>query len=74
MTEEVKKKGTWGGARPNTGGARAGAGRKSLGGKMRSLRMTDFEYDFVRDALKKIRAGAETLDVAAYRAEWKPKE
>ena len=74
MTEETKKKGTWGGARPNTGGARAGAGRKSLGGKMRSLRMTDFEYDFVRDALKKIRAGAETLDVAAYRAEWKPKE
>ena len=36
--------------------------------------ITDFEYDFVRDALKKIRAGAETLDVAAYRAEWKPKE
>lgn len=74
MTEEVKKKGTWGGARPNTGGARAGAGRKSLGGKMRSLRMTDFEYDFVRDALKKIRAGAELLDVVAYRAEWKAKE
>lgn len=64
MTEE---KTTW-------GGARAGAGRKSLGGKMRSLRMTDFEYDFVRDALKKIRAGVETLDVAAYRAEWNPKE
>lgn len=31
MTEE---KTTW-------GGARAGAGRKALGGKMRSLRMTD---------------------------------
>ncbi len=73
-TNEVKKKGTWGGARPNSGGARPGAGRKPLGGKMRSLRMTDFEYDFVRDALKKIRAGVERLDVAAYRAEWKPKE
>ena len=73
--EEVKVKGTWCGARPNTGGARAGAGRKPIeGGKKRTMVMTDFEYDFVRDALKKIRAGAETLDVAAYRAEWKPKE
>ncbi len=67
MTEKAETKTNW-------GGARAGAGRKALGGKMRSLRMTDFEYDFVRDALKKIRAGAETLDVAAYRAEWNPKE
>ena len=67
MAEEAKEKTNWGGARP-------GAGRKSLGGKMRSLRMTDFEYDFVRDALKKIRAGMEILDVAAYRAEWNPEE
>lgn len=67
MAKEAKEKTNW-------GGARAGAGRKALGGKMRSLRMTDFEYDFVRDALKKIRTGAETLDVAAYRAEWKLKE
>lgn len=52
MAEEAKEKTKW-------GGARAGAGRKALGGKMRSLRMTDFEYDFVRDALKKIRTGAE---------------
>lgn len=67
VSRTTEEKTTW-------GGARAGAGRKALGGKMRSLRMTDFEYDFVRDALKKIRAGAETLDVAAYRAEWQPKE
>lgn len=32
MTEEIKTKGTWGGARPNTGGARPGAGRKKLEG------------------------------------------
>lgn len=74
MTEEVKKKGTWGGARPNTGGARAGAGRKSLGGKMRSLRMTDFEYDFVRDMLKKLRKGETVFDAEVYKVEWKPKE
>lgn len=63
----AEEKATW-------GGARTGAGRKALGGKMRSLRMTDFEYDFIRDALKKIRAGATNLDIEAYRAEWKPKE
>ena len=74
MTDEVKKKGTWGGARPNTGGARAGAGRKSLGGKMRSLRMTDFEYDFVRDMLKKLRKGETVFDAEVYKVEWKPKE
>lgn len=73
--EEIKVKGTWGGARPNTGGVRAGAGRKPLeGGKKRTILMTDFEYDFIRDALKKIRAGATNLDIEAYRAEWKPKE
>ena len=56
--EEVKVKGTWGGARPNTGGARAGAGRKPIeGGKKRTMVMTDFEYDFVRDMLKKLRKG-----------------
>ena len=70
MTEEVKKKGTWGGARPNSGGARPGAGRKPLGGKMRSLRMTDFEYDFVRHMLKELRAGATVFDTEKYRAEW----
>lgn len=29
---EEKVKGTWGGKRPNTGGARPGAGRKKLEG------------------------------------------
>ena len=59
MTEE---KTTW-------GGARAGAGRKSLGGKMRSLRMTDFEYDFVRWMLKGMRAGETVFDAEKYKAE-----
>lgn len=61
MTEE---KTTW-------GGARTGAGRKSLGGKMRSLRMTDFEYDFVRDLLKKLRNGETKFDAEQYKAEQK---
>lgn len=71
---EVKKKGTWGGARPNSGGARPGAGRKSLGGKMRSLRMTDFEYDFVRWMLKGMRAGETVFDAEKYKAEHQEKE
>ena len=73
-TAKVKKKGTWGGARPNSGGARPGAGRKSLGGKMRSLRMTDFEYDFVRWMLKELRAGTTVFDTEKYKADWMPKE
>ena len=64
MTEE---KTTW-------GGARTGAGRKSLGGKMRSLRMTDFEYDFVRWMLKELRAGTTVFDVGKYKADWIQKE
>lgn len=67
MTEETKEKGTW-------GGARAGAGRKALGGKMRSLRMTDFEYAFVRYMLKELRMGATVFDAEKYKAEWEPKE
>lgn len=68
--EEVKVKGTWGGARPNTGGARAGAGRKPIeGGKKRTMVMTDFEYDFVRDMLKKLRKGETVFDAEAYKAE-----
>lgn len=69
MTEEAKVKGTWGGARPNSGGARPGAGRKSLGGKIRSLRMTDFEYDFVRWMLKEMRAGVTVFDAGKYKEE-----
>lgn len=64
MTEETK--GTW-------GGARAGAGRKALGGKMRSLRMTDFEYDFVRDLLKKLRKGENVFDAEKFKAEHEQK-
>ncbi len=60
MSEEAKN--SW-------GGARAGAGRKSLGGKQRSIRMTDFEYDFIRYVLKQIRAGATSVDVEKYKAE-----
>lgn len=74
MTEEVKPKGTWGGARPHSGGARPGAGRKSLGGKMRSLRMTDFEYDFVRFMLKELRAGETVFNAEKYKETWEPKE
>ena len=67
MTEQTKEKGTW-------GGARAGAGRKALGGKMRSLRMTDFEYDFVRWMLKALRAGETVFDAEKYKEEWAQKE
>ena len=67
MTEEAKEKGTWGGARP-------GAGRKSLGGKMRSLRMTDFEYDFVRFMLKELRAGETVFDADKYKLEHQKEE
>lgn len=74
MAEETKVKGTWGGARPNSGGARPGAGRKSLGGKMRSLRMTDFEYDFVRWMLKELRAGKTVFDAEQYKAEHQKEE
>lgn len=75
MTEETKKKGTWGGARPNTGGARAGAGRKPIvGAKKRTILMTDMEYDFVRFVLKEFRAGTPNVDMAKYKQEWKPKE
>lgn len=66
---EGKVKGTWGGARPNTGGARAGAGRKPIeGGKKRTMVMTDFEYDFVRDLLKKLRKGETVFDSEKYKA------
>ncbi|WP_405379549.1 hypothetical protein [Phascolarctobacterium sp.] len=47
----------------NWGGVREGAGRPKLGvtSKMRSLRMTDDEYDMVRRILKEYRAGARTF-------------
>lgn len=57
MTEETKN--TW-------GGARAGSGRRKIENnpnKMRSMRMNDDEYSFVRWALKQYRAGAEVINV-----------
>lgn len=55
----AETKNTW-------GGARAGAGRPKIENnpsKMRSMRLTDEEYDFVRWAVKQYRAGAKQLDV-----------
>ncbi len=63
MTEETKN--TW-------GGARAGSGRRKIENnpnKMRSMRMNDDEYGFVRWALKQYRTGAECLDINAYKSE-----
>lgn len=62
MSEETK--GTW-------GGARAGAGRPKIENnpkKMRSMRMTDEEYDFVRWALKQYRAGVSSINVNDFSA------
>lgn len=55
----AETKNTW-------GGARAGAGRPKIENnpnKMRSMRLTDEEYDFVRWAVKQYRAGSKQLDV-----------
>ena len=55
----AETKNTW-------GGARAGAGRPKIENnpsKMRSMRLTDEEYDFVRWAVKQYRAGAKQLDI-----------
>lgn len=63
MIEETKH--TW-------GGARAGSGRPKIENnpnKMRSMRMNDEEYIFVRWALKQYRTGAECLDINAYKSE-----
>lgn len=61
--EQVKVKGTW-------GGVRAGAGRPKIENnpsKMRSMRLTDEEYDFVRWAVKQYRAGAKQIDVDSFK-------
>ena len=52
MTEEIKTKGTWGGARPNSGGARPGAGRKKLEG----------DAVTVKKIVKLLKAGEITLE------------
>lgn len=66
MTEETKTKGTWGGARPNTGGARPGAGRKKLEGdavtKSVQFRLNAEQAAIVKQFVKMLKAGEITLD------------
>ena len=66
MIEEIKTKGTWGGARPNTGGARPGAGRKKLEGdavtKQVQLRLTEEQAVTVKKIVKLLKAGEITLE------------
>ena len=58
---EAKVKGTWGGARPNTGGARPGAGRKKLSGaavtKQVQFRLTAEQEAIVKQFVKLLKAG-----------------
>lgn len=65
MTEETKTKGTWGGARPNTGGARPGAGRKKLEGdavtKSVQFRLNAEQAAIVKQFVKMLKAGEITL-------------
>lgn len=66
MTEETKTKGTWGGARPNSGGARPGAGRKKLEGdavtKSVQFRLNAEQAAIVKQFVKMLKAGEITLD------------
>nr|DAY74286.1 MAG TPA: NikA, BACTERIAL CONJUGATION, RELAXASE, DNA [Caudoviricetes sp.] len=66
MTEEVKPKGKWGGARPNTGGARPGAGRKKLEGdavtKQVQFRLTAEQTAIVKEFVRMLKAGEITLE------------
>lgn len=63
---ETKTKGTWGGARPNTGGARPGAGRKKLEGdavtKSVQFRLNAEQAAIVKQFVKILKAGEITLD------------
>lgn len=63
---ETKIKGTWGGARPNTGGARPGAGRKKLEGdavtKSVQFRLNAEQAAIVKQFVKMLKAGEITLD------------
>lgn len=53
----------------HAGGKRPGAGRPKLGptSKMRSMRLTDDEYDFVRWAVKQYRNNVEVIDVELFK-------
>ena len=63
---ETKTKGTWGGPRPNTGGARPGAGRKKLEGdavtKSVQFRLNAEQAAIVKQFVKMLKAGEITLD------------
>ena len=63
---ETNTKGTWGGARPNTGGARPGAGRKKLEGdavtKSVQFRLNAEQAAIVKQFVKMLKAGEITLD------------
>lgn len=63
---ETKTKGTWGGARPNTGGARPGAGRKKLEGdavtKSVQFRLNAEQAAILKQFVKMLKAGEITLD------------
>lgn len=63
---ETKTKGTWGGARPNTGGARPGAGRKKIEGdavtKSVQFRLNAEQAAIVKQFVKMLKAGEITLD------------
>ncbi len=63
--EEIKVKGTWGGARPNSGGARPGAGRKKLEGdavtKSVQFRLNAEQAAIVKQFVKMLKAGEITL-------------
>ena len=63
---ETKTKGTWGGARPNTGGARPGAGRKKLEGdavtKSVQFRLNAEQAAIVKQFVRMLKAGEITLD------------
>ncbi len=65
--EETKTKGTWGGARPNTGGARPGAGRKKLTGdavtKQVQFRLTAEHEVIVKRFVKLLKEGKLPADI-----------
>ncbi len=54
--------------RSGSGGKRPGAGRPKLGptSKMRSMRLTNDEYDFVRWAVKQYRNNVEIINVELF--------
>lgn len=55
--------------RSSSGGKRHGAGRPKLGptSKMRSMRLTNDEYDFVRWAVKQYRKNVEIINVELFK-------